>query len=93
MIVRLYFLSMVHGDCYVTIILYLHRTPAYPSLCQALDSAYYAIITVDCGSTRMILLNNHLGPWLNKYDQNGDLSNNKMVIFICVELRSRLIIT
>ena len=22
---------MVHGDCYVTIILFLHRTPAYPS--------------------------------------------------------------
>ena len=22
---------MVHGDCYVTIILYLHRTPAHPS--------------------------------------------------------------
>ena len=23
--------TVVHGDCYLTIILYLHRTPAYPS--------------------------------------------------------------
>ena len=42
---------MVHGDCYVTIIIYLHRTPAYPSLW---NSVCYTMITVDHGSTSTI---------------------------------------
>ena len=43
---------MVHGDCYVTIIIYLHRSPAYPSLW---NSVCYIMITVNCGSTSTIL--------------------------------------
>ena len=38
--------------CYVIIILYLHRTPAYLSLC---NSVCYIMITVDCGSTSTIV--------------------------------------
>ena len=38
---------MVHGDCYVTIIVYLHRTPAYPS---PWNSACY-IMTTRHGNT------------------------------------------
>ena len=40
--------EVVHGDCYVTIIVFLHTTPAYPNPC-------YVMITVDRGSTSMIL--------------------------------------
>ena len=48
---------MVHGDCYVTIIVYLHRTQAFPS---TWTSACYVMITVDRGSTSTI----NIGPFL-----------------------------
>ena len=38
--------AVIHGDCYVTIILYLHRTPAYPSAC-------YIMIIVDCATQQV----------------------------------------
>ena len=40
--------AVVHGDCYVTIIVFLHTTPAYPNPC-------YVMIAVDRGSTSMII--------------------------------------
>ena len=40
--------AVVHSDCYVIIIVFLHTTPAYPSLW---NSACYIMITVDRGST------------------------------------------
>ena len=43
--------TMVHGDCYVTIIVFLHTTPVYPN-------PGYVMITVDRGSTSMILILN-----------------------------------
>ena len=84
---------MVHGDCYVTLILYLHITPAYPS---PRNSACYIMITVDCGSTSMI---NHLMTKsfkhtirdvnvevqelsvLHKYRGHRDVSETKLPLF------------
>ena len=46
--------AVVHGDCYITIMLHLQRTPAYPS---PWNSACYIMITVDSSSTSMIRIN------------------------------------
>ena len=44
-------MSLVHGDCYVKIAVYLHKTPAYPILC---NNACYVMITMDRGSPSLI---------------------------------------
>ena len=49
--------AVVHGDYYITVILYLHRTPAYPNPWK---SACYIMITVNRGSTSKIDLWNYL---------------------------------
>ena len=46
--------AAVHGDCYVTIILHLHGTPAFPSLWN---------------SHKCLLHNDRRGLRLNKHDQ------------------------
>ena len=42
--------AVVHGDCYITITVYLHKPP----LPQPLGNAYYVMITPDHGSPSMI---------------------------------------
>ena len=43
--------GVVHGDCYVTITVYLHKTPVYPS---PWNNACYIMITLDSSSTSTI---------------------------------------
>ena len=45
--------AVVHGDCYVTITVYLHKNP---SLSQPWKSVCYIMITVDRGSTSMFYI-------------------------------------
>ena len=51
--------AVVHRDCSVTITVYLHRTPAYPSPWKR---ACYIMITVDCGSTSIIYNSTNQAP-------------------------------
>ena len=46
--------AVVHSDCYVITIVFLHTTPAYPN---PWNSACYIMITVDRGSTSTIHVN------------------------------------
>ena len=78
---------MVHGDCYVTFILYLHRTLAHPS---PWNSACYIMITVDRGSTSTILfwhiktnvydsglLTDHGQTWVSDWQTTSAVLRNK----------------
>ena len=55
--------AVVHGDCYVTIIVYLHKTPVYPN---PSNKTCYVMIAMDRSSLSTIILEgiDHKKAWL-----------------------------
>ena len=79
---------MVHGDCYITFILYLHRTLVYPS---PWNSACYVMITVDRGSTSTILVFVNFSPTHIQYEAYEELNETSQLFTLLILLMIFLI--